>query len=75
MPPPSMRRDYLKPKQKITTPSGGNGGGANKDKEEKEMLEIQARLARLKEKSISEVKNPRIVRLFLQTFFILLLLK
>uniref|UniRef100_A0A914QEC4 FYVE-type domain-containing protein n=1 Tax=Panagrolaimus davidi TaxID=227884 RepID=A0A914QEC4_9BILA len=64
LPPPSMRRDYLKPKKTVSNNSRNNGSGNDGDgggsKEEKDMLEIQARLARLKEKPINEVKNPRI---------------
>ena len=60
LPPPSMRRDYIKPKRMINNDSN-NGGGGGGSKVEKEMLDIQARLARLKDKRIEEVINPRIV--------------
>ncbi|KAE9548397.1 hypothetical protein FO519_008391 [Halicephalobus sp. NKZ332] len=56
LPPPSMRRDYMKPKQKISQDKV-----PEKSKVTEEMEEIQARLAKLQGKTIEEVKNPRIL--------------
>ena len=59
LPPPSMRRDYMKPTPRIVQ------NNPDQDRElskvAKEMEEIQSRLAKLQEKTVEEVKNPRVL--------------
>uniref|UniRef100_A0AC34FSR6 FYVE-type domain-containing protein n=1 Tax=Panagrolaimus sp. ES5 TaxID=591445 RepID=A0AC34FSR6_9BILA len=59
-PPPSFRRDYANPKKAAASSLNKSNGGGGGSRDDKELLEIQARYAKLKEKPIDEIQNPRI---------------
>lgn len=60
LPPPSMRRDYMKPKVNQNTTNNSNGGGGG-SKTKDDMNEIHERLAKLQDRPVDEIKDPRII--------------
>uniref|UniRef100_A0AC34Q7X4 Uncharacterized protein n=1 Tax=Panagrolaimus sp. JU765 TaxID=591449 RepID=A0AC34Q7X4_9BILA len=55
-----MRRDYMKPQPRLVPKNNGGGGGGG-SKVEADMNEIHNRFAKLQNKPVEEVKDPRIL--------------